>query len=246
VSAVRIAVISDVHGNIHAFEKVVADLVSREVDSVVFLGDLVFLGLYPQECFDLLSELDPSVAIKGNTDANIEELAGFEPSNEFERQLREMIVYADVRMTPRTKQTIRSWNIAERETIRGCATIFCHGSPYSFKDLLTEANRDQFAARIEDERVSAIYCAHTHQSADFMIGGTSVTNFGAVGYSFDRNTTARYGIVEFSEGVRPTHEILEVAYDIEKYKDEIRRQKPAFMENLLYALEHGLPEPRKN
>jgi putative phosphoesterase len=238
---VRVAVISDVHGNIYAFEKVVADIASTNVDAVVFLGDLVFLGLYPQECFDLLNSLAPRVAIKGNTDANLEELAGFKPANEFERQLREMIVYTDVRMNEAARQTIRGWEIAERDTIKGCDTLFCHGSPYSFKDLLTEENREQFESRIEIEQVSQIYCGHTHQRAEFRIGATRITNFGAVGYSFDGNTTASYGIVDFSKGDQPINELREVSYEIDKYKDEIRREQPVFMENLLYALEHGLP-----
>jgi predicted phosphodiesterase len=48
----RIAILNDVHGNIYALEKVIADLQTQSIDNVAFLGDSSFLGLYPQECFD--------------------------------------------------------------------------------------------------------------------------------------------------------------------------------------------------
>lgn len=237
----RIAVIGDVHGNIYAFERVAADFNEQGVDSVVFLGDIAFLGLYPQECFDLLVSLKPRIAIKGNTDANLEELAAFVPENAFERRLREMIVYTDGKMTSSAKRMIRSWHIAERDTVDGVETIFCHGSPYSFKDHLSEENKEQFAMRIQQENVPVVFCGHTHKRMKFRIAGTDIVNFGAVGYSFDGNTNAHYGIIDFDKGI--SHEFREVSYDIERYKEDVRKQKPVFMDNLLYALENGLPRP---
>jgi diadenosine tetraphosphatase ApaH/serine/threonine PP2A family protein phosphatase len=62
---VRIAIISDIHANLIAFETVLAD--SGPVDAVWCLGDLVGYGPRPRECIALLQTL-PSVCIVGNHD----------------------------------------------------------------------------------------------------------------------------------------------------------------------------------
>jgi putative phosphoesterase len=63
----RLAVISDVHGNLTALEAVVADIEHRGVDQVVHGGDVALIGARPAEVIDRLAELGWS-GIVGNTD----------------------------------------------------------------------------------------------------------------------------------------------------------------------------------
>src|SRR5918999_1301092 len=49
----RIALLSDVHGNLPAFEAVLADVDSQDVEEIWCLGDLVGYGAQPDECVDL-------------------------------------------------------------------------------------------------------------------------------------------------------------------------------------------------
>ena len=63
----RIAIISDVHGNLTAFDAVVADIERRAPDLVLHGGDLVLMGPEPAEVVDRVRELGwPGVV--GNTD----------------------------------------------------------------------------------------------------------------------------------------------------------------------------------
>src|SRR4051812_2299212 len=63
----RLAVISDVHGNLLALETVLADIKARGVDATVNLGDCVTSPLWPRETFELLQGLKlPTV--RGNHD----------------------------------------------------------------------------------------------------------------------------------------------------------------------------------
>ncbi len=132
----RFAVISDIHGNLPAFEAVVNDLRKQELDGVVCLGDISFNGLCPQECFDLLMSLHPSCMVKGNTDANFEELADFVPTNDFERSLHDLIVFGDVRLTAEAKAAMKAWPMAAEREIGGRRILFCHGSPWRGCDFL--------------------------------------------------------------------------------------------------------------
>ena len=63
----RVAVLSDIHGNLTAFEAALIDLKSVGVDFVVHGGDLVANGARPAEVVDIIRELNwPGVC--GNTD----------------------------------------------------------------------------------------------------------------------------------------------------------------------------------
>lgn len=52
----RIALLSDVHGNLPAFEAVLADIEAVGADAVWCLGDLVGYGAHPDECVELARE----------------------------------------------------------------------------------------------------------------------------------------------------------------------------------------------
>ena len=78
----RIAVISDIHGNWHAFEAVLADIEQRGVDEVWCLGDIVGYGPQPNRCVDGGARRARDLCLLGNHDlAAIGEvdLADFSP-----------------------------------------------------------------------------------------------------------------------------------------------------------------------
>ena len=61
----RLAVISDVHGNLRALEIVLADIRARGVDAMVNLGDCVTSPLWPRETFELLETVSMPT-VRGN------------------------------------------------------------------------------------------------------------------------------------------------------------------------------------
>ena len=66
-SSPRLAVISDIHGNIRALEAVLADIKTRGADAIVNLGDCVTGPLWPRETLDLLKSLS-LITVRGNHD----------------------------------------------------------------------------------------------------------------------------------------------------------------------------------
>lgn len=63
----RVAVVSDIHGNLHALEAVLAELEQEAPDEVWCLGDLVGYGARPNECCAAI-EARASVCLAGNHD----------------------------------------------------------------------------------------------------------------------------------------------------------------------------------
>lgn len=67
----RIAVCSDIHGNLPAFEAVLEDMGERGVEACWYLGDIVVYGPNPCECIDLFRDVSnrwPTVIVRGNND----------------------------------------------------------------------------------------------------------------------------------------------------------------------------------
>ena len=63
----KIAVISDIHGNLEALNTVLEDIKKRGIDKIYCLGDIVAKGTHQQECVDLVRS-NCEVVIKGNCD----------------------------------------------------------------------------------------------------------------------------------------------------------------------------------
>ena len=66
----RIALLTDVHGNLPAFEAVLGDVDDHEVDAIWFLGDLVGYGAQPDDCMRLASERC-DLCLAGNHDLGV-------------------------------------------------------------------------------------------------------------------------------------------------------------------------------
>ena len=62
----KLAVFSDIHGNIQALNAILKDIKKREVDQIISLGDVIGLGPSSNECMDKLNKLDNIVLIAGN------------------------------------------------------------------------------------------------------------------------------------------------------------------------------------
>lgn len=68
----RYGIISDIHGNLAAFEKVNEQLKQLDLDDVWFLGDVVGYGPYPNECIDLLVSISGK-GVCGNHDLGVQD-----------------------------------------------------------------------------------------------------------------------------------------------------------------------------
>lgn len=64
----KVAVISDVHGNATALQAVLKDVEARDVEAVWFLGDILGYGPLPVTCINLLDAYNPPVWLMGNHD----------------------------------------------------------------------------------------------------------------------------------------------------------------------------------
>ncbi len=77
----KYAIIADIHGNLEAFQTVLADIKSQNVTHIVCLGDVVGYNANPKECLKIVRELNVP-CVKGNHDeycSTDDWLEGFNP-----------------------------------------------------------------------------------------------------------------------------------------------------------------------
>lgn len=221
----RIAVLSDIHGNFAALDAVLADAARREVDLTVNLGDILSGPLQPVATAERLMTLDLPT-IKGNHERQLLTLPP--------ERMGASDAYAHGQLDDRH----RAW-LAELPATMwlGDDVFACHGTPASDLDYFldtvepagareaTEAERE---ARAGDVRAALILCGHTHVArARRLADGRLVVNPGSVGlpaYDDDRpyphimaagSPHARYAVVERSADGGWSAELIAVAYDWE-------------------------------
>jgi putative phosphoesterase len=170
---VRVAVISDVHGNLPALEAALAAAEAARPDAIVFGGDLVW-GPLPRETIERILAVEGAVFLRGDADRDVVDREG-EVSEWVARQL--------------TAKQLR-FLTAQPETlaleIDGLGpTLFCHGSPGSDRDRITVGSADEKVLSWLDgveERV--VVCGHTHAQFDRCFGRWRVVNPGGCGLQF--------------------------------------------------------------
>ncbi len=218
----RVAVLSDIHGNLPALEAVLLDIERQRVDRVVNLGDLCSGPLWPCETADRLIALGWPT-IRGN----------------HERQLLEMpldrMEASDRFAAAALRAGQLDWMAALPEALQIDEMLLVHGSPRSDVECLLEtvtvagmrpATADEVGERLGDAAASLALCGHTHlQRMMTLADGRMVVNPGSVGlpaYRDDRpfphraesgSPHARYAILTRGSGWRVA--FRQVAYDWE-------------------------------
>jgi len=232
---VKIAVLSDIHGNLAALEAVLEDQKARGADGTVFLGDLVMNGPRPAECLALIKELQPLVWIRGNTDAWAEEIdETFIPSSEMEIWVKSLWSFALPRLAPEDLSLLASLPHSRTVEIEGIPLTFCHGSPDSWsRGLLPETPEEDFAPWTAEGAPGHVFCGHTHVPMDRTVRGVRFLNFGGISIpSRDGSPHARYGLLEAGPGGAVTLEAREVPFDLSGFfRDMVAQDFPGIGRN---------------
>lgn len=227
-AAMRIALISDIHGNLPALEAVLADIGRREVDHLFNLGDICYGPLWPRETWLRLQTLSlPTLTIQGNQDRD---LYDHDPSL--------------LPTRPTLRDNVESLGAAGLAWLRGLPKTLsfdevyaCHGTPDSdLIYLLEDVSSGDAQLRSEPElqqllsahSEAVIVCGHTHTPRNLRLAsGQLIVNPGSVGLpAYDDllpvphrmqtgSPAARYALIERDETGRWIAELLSVDYDFE-------------------------------
>lgn len=220
----RIAFISDMHGNLTALQAVIADIKNQETDQVVSLGDTVTLGPQPREVVDALRGLN-GIYIRGNHDAAI-----LEPEKAVQFEITEHLIpdlhWCREQLRSDDFEFLRSFkNTHELTFPNGVQLLAFHGSPISTTDIIQSTTPpgmlDEY---FEGHTATILIGGHSHIQMHRRHGKKLIINSGSVGNAFEFAYSpgniprllpwAEYALIEQS-GDALRVDLRRVAFDID-------------------------------
>ena len=160
----KIAVISDIHSNIYALDKVIDDIKSKNVDMVVCTGDLVGYGTRPNEVIHKMKE-EKILTIMGNYDdaiGNLKIVCGCDyPDPKDAEKAGLSMHFTSQETTDENKKYLRNLPKEAIFTFNNKTIRFVHGSTRVINEYLKENSKE--AEEVMNELVEDILvCGHTH------------------------------------------------------------------------------------
>jgi predicted phosphodiesterase len=222
----RIAIISDIHGNCFALDIALADIRENSVDQIVCLGDAIQGGAQPAQTVARLREIKCPVVI-GNADAWLltGKATGKESVSSQQIAVRE---WSLAQLTDDDRKFIESWGT--RPTIEidlgdGKKLLCFHGSPYSFDDIiLPETSEEDFRQMLDGYEALALAGGHTHTQQIRRLDDSIFLNPGSIGFAYAHNLPddafhadawTEYAILSYDDA-RVALEFRRVPYDADE------------------------------
>ena len=227
----KIAVISDIHGNMEAVKAVMQDIEQLKCDKVFVLGDYAMAGPEPSLTvgyFMTKAHNQKFKMIQGNTDMMI---ANY--SDELYDSLKEK---APV-MAEALKNDAQILDNSEKEFLKnlplqlqveegGVTFLLVHGSPRkNNEDILPDTPLSEVEKMVENVDASVVLCGHTHIPTGFQTSTKkTVVNAGSIGRPFTPEPKSCYLTIDVEDG-KCLFEHRFVEYDKDTASKKLSKRK---------------------
>lgn len=224
----RIALLSDIHGNLLALNAVLADMRQHgPFDQVVAAGDLVWSGPWPREVVDRLREVG-AMAIQGNTDAFFLRQAGDTPAGKSEDRFAAHLSWMVERLGPERVDYLATLPFSHRITpAPGHDLLVVHANPLDLVQPLpphlSEGDLDELLL-VEGGREpdwQALAFGHIHVPYIRMWRGRLLVDVASAGLPMDGDQRAAYAVLTW-EGHQWQAEHHRVYYTVPVVAHEMR------------------------
>jgi putative phosphoesterase len=236
----RIAVVSDIHGNRTAFEAVLADLQKTSPDVVLHGGDLADAGSGSAEIVDQIRSLGWK-GVVGNTE---QMLALPETFESFASRSPKLVPLWDVlrEMAAATREVLGEERLVwlrDLPIVHVHDTIaIVHASPEDpWSAPSPQASNEELNSRYSSLSQPIVIYGHIHQPFIRTIGALTVANSGSVGLPYDGDRRAGYLLVDGFDV-----EIRRVEYDLARELQALRNSRIPHAEWIARTLESGSPQ----
>jgi putative phosphoesterase len=223
----RIAILSDIHGNLPALEAVLSDLAGQaDIERVYCLGDLVGYAPFPNEVIERIRGARIPTII-----GNYDDGTGFDRDDcgctykepEAKALGDQSFAWTKAHVTEENKAFLRSLAREIRLTFDGVRLLLVHGSPRRVNEYLYEDRPDASFRRLAASAgADAIFFGHTHIPYTKQVAEVLFVNVGSVGKPKDGDPRACYVVVEASAGQLDVH-FRRLSYPVERVVEAIRQ-----------------------
>ena len=237
----KIAIISDIHGNLEALKSVIEDIKERNIDKIFCIGDIIAKGTHQQECVDLIRK-NCEVVIKGNCDeyfTSDADLSGA-PQLEIDR-----MNWNKSKLNEETKNYLKQLPYCYEFYMSGRLVRIMHAHPEQINKFVGNIDKidrlyELFLPSlntVSDKKADVLIYGHIHTPYLQKIYNRVIINTGSVGNAIDifrndekdgntKNTTvANYLVISghlASKNIdeKISYELVSVPYDISKELDD--------------------------
>jgi putative phosphoesterase len=220
---VRVAAISDIHGNLPALEAVLADVERVGVDGIVVVGDTLS-GPWPVEAFELVTTISSHV-VSGNADREVVERGV---------QFGPLATWCADRLgEERLATAAAAWPLTRELELEGLGRVLvCHATPDSDEPIHTRITPERELLRLlGDVEADVVLCGHTHMQYERRLStGLRVVNPGSVGMPYEGRAGAYWALLG------PDVEFRRTEYDAAAAAAAIRKLGAPVDEQLLVYL----------
>lgn len=240
----RYGLISDIHGNLEAFQAVLNALSKDRIDEYLCIGDIVGYGADPGPCIRLTKSLEPKALIAGNHEWGVLGLLDLEYFNELARKA---VIWTKGVLSRDEFDYLKFFRLVYEDE----AFALAHGtldSPEKFQYIFDGSDAYQSMKLMKK---ALCFVGHSHVAGIFYSddGGIAsmpgnkiiierdrkyIINVGSVGQPRDRDPRASYAVYDGEEG---SVEIKRVGYDIETAQGKIL--KAGLPRELAWRLSEG-------
>jgi len=237
---VRLALLSDQHGNDVAFRAVLADVERLGVEEIVCLGDVVQGGTEPAQALDRLAALGCETVL-GNADAFLLEVPADSPEPVTERQL-EVREWTLSQLSSSHLEQMRAFAPVVSRELDGVPLLLFHGSPRSYDDVLLPELDGEALEPYLGHDAALLAGGHTHLQWTRRIGDALYVNPGSVGLSYDRHpdppvlrALAEWALVTIADDAVSV-EFRQVPYAIDDFRAAAKQSGRPYADELAAEL----------
>lgn len=226
----KIAVISDIHGNMDALEAVLEDIENEKCEKIFVLGDYAMAGPNPSETVNWFfkKQTDKNFKmIQGNTDLMIADYS--EDLYNFVKTKAPVMAEAlkdDVNiLSPIYKDFLKNLPIQLEVEENGVKILLVHGSPRkNNEDIMPDTPLGKVEEMLENVSAEVILCGHTHLPCGFQTSKKqTVVNVGSVGRPFTEEPKSCYLKLTIDNG-KCLFEHRFVEYENKIASDKLRKR----------------------
>ena len=220
----KVAIISDIHGNLAALDAVLTDVKAQQPEAVYCLGDLVGYAAFPNEVIDRI-RVEAIPTIMGNYDDGVgfdRDECGCAYRDPEEQGLGDLSLQWTKRtVSPDRKGFLRSLVPEIRFDADGKRFRLVHGSPRRMNEYLFEDRPlSSFQRLAATSDCDVLIFGHTHKPYTKRVDSVLFVNAGSVGKPKDGDPRACYALIETTGTV--SVDFRRVPYDIERVAAAIR------------------------
>lgn len=224
----KIAIISDIHGNLEALMQTLKDIDKRKVDKIICLGDIIMKGVHSHECIQIIKE-KCDIVLRGNCDRHFSQ--EHENIEKFPEQEQRRIKWMKETLSEEDRNYLFNLPFCYEFYMSGSLIRLFHAMPDVDNKAVINLDTIQTKLKmfypsektISQDIADVIIYGHIHHPFLDKLYNKTLINVGSVGNSFDviRNHQKDSNVLETTQS---NYLIIEGEFGSKEYNEEISYQ----------------------